>query len=189
MKISIIFSSVTGNTQKIAHSIGAICPDNTPIFSIQQAPDPQKYDLLLLGFWVRRGAPDSEMTTYMQQISRRKVAYFGTLGAYPDSPHALQVVKNTNTLLKDNTILGGFLSQGKIHNSLTETMRKNTQLRSYHPMTPERLARHKEAAKHPNKEDLLNAQSYFLKVLHNALHPQAVMLPVFPLSLNLPAEI
>lgn len=168
MKTFIIYSSGTGNTAKLAYGIRAIFSDNTHIFPIEQAPTCGSADLYLLGFWVRRGAPDSRMASYMAQLRHKHVAFFGTLGAYPNSPHAQKVLENTTNLLHENTLLGSFLCQGKIHNSLANAMQANTRLRSSHPMTPERIARHKEAAKHPNADDIHAAQQYFLKIKHQA---------------------
>lgn len=167
MKISIIYSSVTGNTEKLARGIRAIFSHNTHICSIEQAPSSPLADLYLLGFWVRKGAPDSRMANFMRTLQGQQVAFFGTLGAYPDSPHALKVIEAANELLAGNTVLGSFLCQGKIHTSLTKALRTDGALRTSHPMTPERMARHKEAAKHPDEEDIRRAQEYFTAIAHN----------------------
>ena len=168
MKISIIYSSVTGNTEKLARGIRAIFSHNTHICSIEQAPSSPLADLYLLGFWVRRGAPDNRMAQFMRTLQGQQVAFFGTLGAYPDSPHARKVIEAANELLTGNTVLGSFLCQGKIHASLTKTLQTDGALRMSHPMTPERIARHEEAAKHPDEEDIRQAQEYFQRLAEGA---------------------
>ena len=73
MKISIIYSSVTGNTEKLARGIRAIFSHNTHISPIEQAPSFHEADLYLLDFWVPRGAPDSRMAKYMQSLQGQHI--------------------------------------------------------------------------------------------------------------------
>ena len=50
------------------------------------------------------------------------VGLFGTLGAYPDSPHAKGCIRDSENMLKisgkNNNVLGSFLCLGKIDEKL-----------------------------------------------------------------------
>ena len=159
MKIVVVYSSRTGNTEKVARAIHAILPQPADIFCVQDAPDPSGYDFVAMGFWVDKGAPDAEAREYMRSIHGKAIGLFGTLGAWPNSDHAKDCLCKAEELVKDNEILGSFLCQGRIDPRIIEVMQKMAF--EAHPMTPERLARIQEAEKHPDDADLLAAQAAF----------------------------
>ena len=105
MKSCIIYSSVTGNTRKVAEALAAA--SGAPCFPVREAPDPDDYDLLALGFWVRLGQADARTQGYMRRVLGKKVFFFGTLGAWPDSPHARRCAEGARALLEEggNTVL------------------------------------------------------------------------------------
>lgn len=160
MRYLLVYSSSTGNTKSVAEAIHKIMPESTPIFSVQNAPSPDDYDFIALGFWVHRGKPDPRMWRYMEGIKRKTVAIFGTLAAYPDSDHAAEVIANACEHLEGNEIAGYFLCQGKLpEKRLEERIASGGDKK--HPMTAERYARLMEAKKHPDAEDLRKAQESF----------------------------
>ncbi len=164
MKSLIVYSSRTGNTQKVAEAIAAVLP-NSDIFPVAEAPSADGYDLVAVGYWVDKGMPDAQCKAYIETISHATVGMFGTLGAYPDSDHAKDCIVKGEALLTEpargNTVLGSFLCQGKVDPKITEMMNKMSN--NPHPMTEERKARLEEAAKHPDEKDCANAQSLFLE--------------------------
>ena len=161
MKTLIVYSSKTGNTEKIARAIYSIMPEGTIFSEVNNAPVPNKYDFIALGMWINRGDADEDTVSYINKIKGKKIAVFITLGAYPDSDHAKSSVEKIKKRLEvNNTFIGHFICQGKIASSLTD---KFKQLPDGHPhaMTPERMARHIEAAKHPDSSDLSKAKKIF----------------------------
>lgn len=164
MRVCIVYSSYTGNTRKVAEAIGAAT--GLPCHSVRHAPDPADYDCLAVGFWVRKGQPDARAQRYMRRIYGKPVFYFGTLGAWPQSAHALRCAQAAEALLQENgnTVLDGFLCQGKVNpRVIAASQRKGT-----HPMTPARLARLQEAARHPDGEDLQAAGQSWRRCLEAA---------------------
>lgn len=97
-------------------------------------------------------------------VATEKSGLFGTLGAYPDSDHARQCLKNARALVKGNEILGEFLCQGKVDPALIKIMETKMMDAPHHSMTPERRARLEEAAKHPDEKDLADARALFFKL-------------------------
>lgn len=153
MHACIVYASCTGNTRKVAEALAAC--SGVPCFAVRHAPDPDAFDLLALGFWVRKGLPDTRSQRYMGQIQEKKVFYFGTMGAWPHSEHALRCMAAVRQMLTAgrNTVLDGFLCQGKVNPRVVNISQK----KGRHVMNAQRLIRLQEAQRHPDENDLLTA--------------------------------
>jgi flavodoxin len=162
----VVYSSKTGNTKMIAEAIHKALPQDTEIYPVDNAPSPDHYDFIAVGGWVDKGMPDEAIQSYMQKIHNKSIGIFLTLGAYPDSQHAAESLQKACELLKDNTILGTFICQGKVDPNLIQMMAQMTKDKPDHPhaMNDERKARLAEAAKHPNEQDCRNAVDTFKKM-------------------------
>lgn len=164
MKTAVIYSSRTGNTEKVARAIHEALPAENQIYKVEEAPPPAEFDFLALGFWVDRGLPGGKMEEYISGVKNKKVGIFFTLGAYPDSDHARDCLDRAKSLLGDDCeVLTTFRCQGKIDLSLTQKF-ENLPDDHIHAMTPERRKRHKIAARHPNEEDLHKAKEKFKRL-------------------------
>jgi flavodoxin len=167
MKTLITYSSLTGNTKMVAEAMAAVAPE-TVITPISENPDPRDFHLIVVGFWVDRGLPEAKTKAYLEGLSDQKIAFFFTLGAYPDSEHAGEVVRATEAILERgrNEILGSWRCQGRVDPNLLRKMGET--LPPDHPharMSEERKARLEEAAKHPNEADCTKAQEFMRTVL------------------------
>lgn len=169
MKTLVIYSTLTGNTKKIAEAMAQVLPQ-CDIFPIEQAPDTANYDFVAAGYWVDKGMPDAKTKKWLEKLENTTLALFGTLGAYPDSDHAKESMAKGEALAnapeKNNTVLGSWLCQGKVDPKLLEMMAKMKD--NVHPMTEERRARIEEAKKHPDEKDCQNAQAFILSMLEKA---------------------
>lgn len=157
MKTLVVYSSRTGNTRKIAEAVFEVLPEPKDIFSVETAPPPDPSDFIAMGFWVNRGTADEKAQEYMKKIRGKKVGIFATLGAYPNSNHAREVLSSVRELLNGNDLLGEFICQGKIDPDILDKMPKD----GVHAMTSERMVRIEEAKKHPNETDCRYAQNAF----------------------------
>jgi hypothetical protein len=143
----------------VAKAIFEILPDMKILCSIEDAPAIDDRDFLALGFWIDRGFPDAKAQHYMRTLRGKRIGLFGTLGSYHDIDYVVDCLTRAKELLKNNSILGSFMCQGKIAPEALEMIAKTT------PLTPERQARVQEAKQHPNAEDLYNAQETFRTIL------------------------
>lgn len=165
MKSMVVYSSKTGNTKKVAEAIYNALPEPKDLFNVDEKPDPSGYDLVVAGYWVDKGTADAKAREFFKTLKNKKVALFGTLGAYPDSDHANSCREKVKALPEDNTILGDFICQGKVSPELIKMMETKMKDDPHHSMTPERRERLAEAAKHPDKKDLENAAAFIREIV------------------------
>ena len=57
MKSLVVYSSRTGNTRKIAEAVAEALP-GCHLHPVEEAPQPEGYDLVAVGYWVDKGMPD-----------------------------------------------------------------------------------------------------------------------------------
>lgn len=165
MKKLVVYSSRTGNTKAVAEAVQAAMGSDSELMSVEEAPSTAEYDLIAVGFWVDRGTADAQAKQYLESIRDKKVILFGTLGAYPDSDHARDSMARAAMLLPaGNTLLGTFICQGRVDPKLIERF-KDLPPDHPHAMTPDRIARHAEASRHPNEEDFARAQETVRRIL------------------------
>jgi flavodoxin len=169
----IVYSSKTGNTRKLAEGIhkglAEALGQEPRIGAVEENPDPAAADWILAGFWADRGNADQKALEYLKSLEGRRIGLFGTLGAYPDSDHAGDIRKKVQDLAAEkNTVLGCFLCQGRIDPALTGRF-KSLPADNPHAMTPERMKRHLEAAKHPDEKDIEAAVAACLSMVRAVL--------------------
>ena len=187
--VRIIYSSRTGNTRAVAEHLAlrfglpavnvrdelaarkAEAESGQPLYGDAAGADA---DILLLGMWAWRGGPNLTMRTFMRGLRGRRVFLFGTMAAWPDSPHAQDCLNCARSLLDEggNTLVGHFFCQGRLDPKLNG--------KGHHPLTPERVKRLEEAARHPDMADLLKAEA----AARNALYG----LGLLPVNARLPLE-
>lgn len=157
MKFLVLYSSRTGNTEKVARAIaGALSADIAPVSRAPAVLTP--YAAVFLGFWAFRRGADPEASALLKTL-HRPAALFATAGVYPDSDAAKRYLANAAALLpEDAAYLGGFLCQGRVHSF--HTGRRSAHTEKVHPMTPERKIRLEEAEHHPDETDLKKAAAF-----------------------------
>ena len=186
--VRIIYSSRTGNTRSVAEHLalrfGISAVNAKEELAVRQAEAglPSQgdaagadSDILLLGMWAWRGGPNPTMRTFMRGLRGRRVFLFGTMAAWPDSPHAQDCLDCARALLDEggNSLVGHFFCQGRLDPKLKG--------RGHHPLTPERVKRLEEAARHPDTADLLKAEAAARAALHR--------LGVLPVNAGAPLDM
>ena len=186
--VRIIYSSRTGNTRSVAEhlalrfGISAVNAKEELAARQAEAGLPSQgdaagadSDILLLGMWAWRGGPNPTMRTFMRGLRGRRVFLFGTMAAWPDSPHAQDCLDCARALLDEggNSLVGHFFCQGRLDPKLKG--------RGHHPLTPERVKRLEEAARHPDAADLLKAEAAARAALHR--------LGVLPVNAGTPLDM
>ena len=156
MKAAVVYSTLTGNTKKVAEAFCAGLGSGTELFDVKDAPDMAAYDLVVMGFWVDRGHPDQKSMDFMKKVTGKKVFSLFTLGARPRTAHAFKCAYTSASYWGEGCEqIGSWHCQGAIDPKLIEQMRKMPKVPGNpHAATPETEARWAAAASHPDAEDL-----------------------------------
>ena len=163
-KWAVIYSSTTGNTKAIAEEIAGASGGD--LFRVQDAPtDLSAYDVVALGYWLRRGGPDDLMKTYLPKVKDACVLLFQTHGADVGSEHAVTSFARAAYLLGESAeILGTFSAQGKLSPAIIARRKKSDPDDTHN--SPEAQERWVRAADHPNEEDRAAARTFVDKMEH-----------------------
>lgn len=148
MKALVVYSSQTGNTKKLAETVCASLPNGTLMCSVDEAPNPNDYDLVALGFWLQAGQPDVKSAGYLEKLKgHRNVFLFATHGANPDSAHANNAMARARSLAEDATITGTFSCFGEVNPQVLEKAKAK-------PQPPVWIDDAAHAVGHPDQRDL-----------------------------------
>lgn len=162
MKILVAYSTLTGNTQKVAEAMAAALGEQAELKTAAEALAlTAAYEKIIVGFWVDKSTADKAAAELLAGLHGKKVALFCTMGAYPRPPYRDLCLENAAKLLpQDNELLAeNFACQGAIDPKLIEMFKKLPPEHPHH-VTPESLARYAEAAKHPDGADLEQAAAF-----------------------------
>ena len=137
---SILFSSLTGNTKKLADAIHETLPEEgCEYFGAIKTPVPSS-ELLYIGFWTDKGNADNETLTLLSTLKNRRIFLFGTAG-FGGSDAYFQKI-------------GEYMCQGKMPQSVRERymkMKENPE----HPANLDALIKNFDCAlSHPDSDDL-----------------------------------
>ncbi len=177
MKTLVVYTSrESGNTRKVAEAIAARLGNHCVLAAVADAPPPENFDFIALGFGVYRGWPDGDMRAYMKRCRHRDVGLFMTLGAYPDSEHAANCLGRAEGLLESCRVRVKFACQGAYTPEFLARL-KSLPPTSSHGWTPEREKRVLEAMKHPDAADLQEAAGRFAAAVSKGMTPAAVAAP------------
>ena len=162
MKVLVTYSSKTGNTKKVAEGIFEGLPVcEKTILPMSEAANLEEYDIVIAGYWVDKGGPNTEAGEYLKKISGKKVGLFATLAFWPDSEHAFKSVTAGEDLVKENNhVIGKFICQGKIDEKLIEVFEKMPEGNPHKP-TPEKRKRYAISANHTSTADIACAAELF----------------------------
>ena len=127
MKALIAYSSKSGNTKKLAEAVTAFLAQGgfeTTFCAMDEAPDPQAYDLVAVGFWLQAGKPEPKSSDFLAGIGSKKLFLFATHGAAADSAHAANAMAHAASLAPSAEVVGFFNCQGEVNPSFLEKARQ-----------------------------------------------------------------
>lgn len=126
MKVQVVYSSLTGRTQKVAEAIfNKISADEKTIHNLKDGEPVLDGDVIIMGYWVNATNPNQEMLEFMQKVKGKTVGVFCTLGYYADSEHAHNSIKRGVDILKENnTIIGSYVCNGTLSDAIIQSRRK-----------------------------------------------------------------
>ena len=152
---SILFSSLTGNTKKLADAIHETLPQNDcEYFGAIKTPVPSS-ELLYIGFWTDKGNADNETLTLLSTLKNRRIFLFGTAGFGGSDAYFQKILGQVRQSIDpSNTIIGEYMCQGKMPPSVRERYMK-MKVQPEHPENIDALIENFDRAlSHPDGNDL-----------------------------------
>lgn len=161
MKTLVMYSSVSGNTKKIADTMVYEMDDyeiiNSKDFRTSMIPN---FDVFCIGYWVDKGDCDAQSLQVLRHMSSERIALFGTLGAAENTAYYQSIKQRVEQHLPDATILGHFLCQGKINDALLERYREQLKKDPDNIHMKAQLENYEQGKTHPDEHDLALAKSF-----------------------------
>lgn len=147
MKSLIVYSSQTGNTKTMAEAAHEMLNGTAELHPVQEAPEPNGYDLVVVCFWLQAGKPDPKSHAFLTALDGANLFLIATHGAASDSAYAKNAMTYTQKLAPSSTVLGTFNCQGEVNPVFLEKARQKD------PQPPW-IADAPTAVGHPNAEDM-----------------------------------
>ena len=163
-KYSIIYSSKTGNTQKLAEAIHNILPkDNCQYYkAIEKAPKILS-NLLYIGFWTEKGTADTQAIEFLKQLKNKKIFLFGTAGYVGSQNYFEGIINNVKKNIdSSNTLIGTFMCQGKMPFSVKKRYEKMQEQNNSSLKINDLIANFDKALSHPDAADLKKLEEQIL---------------------------
>jgi flavodoxin len=151
MKSLVVYSSITGNTKKLAEAVFEALPDEKEIFELGEAPEPAAYDLVAVGFWFKSGKPNPETMEFLPKLSGKSTFIFATHGAPVEYDHVAKGLEEAKGATGGAKILGSFSCMGAVNPTILEKVRSMPEERQ-----PLWISRAGEAVGHPDESDIQN---------------------------------
>ena len=162
MKVQVVYSSLSGCTRRVAEGIySALQAQDKSLHDLAQGDPVLDGDIVLIGYWVDQGGPNTQMKAFMEKVEGKKVGVFCTLAYWADSSHAYQSLANGVALGKEkNVLLGGYVCNGTISQAMIDRFRSMGST-GPHSASPENEARWELMKDHPTPCEIALAAERF----------------------------
>ena len=178
---SIVFSSRTGNTTELAEAVRGALPEeacehfgsvdgdgncddgcgcagdgdrNGSSFGSSTGAIPAS-ETLFVGFWTNQGVADQAAQKLLKQLRGRKIFLFGTAGFGGSEAYFQAILDKTKAFIDDsNTVIGTFMCQGKMPQSVRERYVKMKEQPNHMPNLDAMIENFDKALSHPDADDL-----------------------------------
>ena len=154
-RYSILYSSKTGNTKKLAEKIREILPEESCDYFGTEGAKALPSDILYIGFWTDIGNADPATLELLKSLKNKKIFLFGTAGFGGSEAYFQQVLgKVKESVDESNTVIGEFMCQGKMPQSVRDRYVKMKENPDHAPNLDELIRNFDRALSHPDNEDL-----------------------------------
>lgn len=163
-RYSILFSSLTGNTKKLADALREVLPkEDCDYFGAPEAEVPPS-GMLYIGFWTDKGNADSAALALLAKLRNKKVFLFGTAGFGGSEAYFQNILNRVKgSLDPSNSVVGEYMCQGKMPQSVRERYQK-MKAQPEHPANTDALIENFDRAlSHPDTRDLERLKEIVLK--------------------------
>ncbi|NME84369.1 flavodoxin family protein [Clostridium sp. SM-530-WT-3G] len=147
MKYAIVYSSITGNTKKLAESIKNKI---TECYFGNPSDEALSADTIFLGFWAAKNSCSADVQSFIEKLSGKKLFIFGTAGYNNTKEYFEEILSNVKSHVpSSNTIIGTYMCQGKVSDTKQDMIKKDNA--EMYKAIKDNLA---ESERHPNEDDI-----------------------------------
>lgn len=154
MKYAIVFSSQTGNTKQLAEAVSSVLPQADLCFfgsPSREARRQSVFSRLLDG----QGARNQEITDFLKTLKGKEVFLFGTAGFGGSQEYFDKILSAVQKCLgASNTVIGTYMCQGKMPQSVRERYVKMKNSPLPIPNVDKMIENFDTAVSHPDETDL-----------------------------------
>ncbi len=145
MKKSVVFNSITKNTEKLAEVLKSELSDVVYYGGISE--EALQADVIYVGFWTQAFTANTKIKEFIATLKDKKVFVFGTCG-YAGSEEFFKGILDsvTSELDSSNELIGTFMCRGKVSDAKIKGLKE---LGKYEGLKDELEI----SASHPNQED------------------------------------
>ncbi|NCB91201.1 MAG: flavodoxin [Clostridia bacterium] len=166
LKYKIVYSSHTGNTRGLATAIYQGLPAHAK--DIEELSEDTRWDdaeTYLVGFWTDKGNCPPEVQEYLEKLTDKRVALFGTCGFGGDEAYYKKIEDRVKKIISpDNEYLGCFLCQGKMPMAVRERYQKMMKDEKQKAEAQRQIQNFDRALLHPDTQDYNNAMIFVRRV-------------------------
>lgn len=156
MKCAVVYSSLTGNTYKLARAIYDGIDSIERFINIEDVnyDEMKNFDTIIFCYWNKRNYADDKLMKFLKTVKDKKIFAAGTQGAYTDSDSSQVMQANIRKAIEDagHQFLGQFICQGRIDPVKTEQRMKIKKGEKRY-LGEEGYQRHVESRNHPDMND------------------------------------
>lgn len=147
MKYAIVYSSVTGNTKKLAEAIKNKVGEG---YFGKPSDEALSADTIFVGFWTAKNSCGEDIRKFIEQLSNKNIFIFGTAGYNNTEEYFKGILDSVKAHVpSSNTIIGSYMCQGKVSDAKQANL-KETMPEKYESIKDNLV----ESANHPNENDI-----------------------------------
>lgn len=155
MKYAIVFSSQTGNTKQLAETVSSVLPQADLCFFGSPSQEALQAERLFIGFWTDKGRCNQEIGDFLKTLKGKEVFLFGTAGFGGSQEYFDKVLSSVQKRLgASNTVIGTYMCQGKMPQSVRERYVKMKNSPLPIPNVDKLIENFDTAVSHPDETDL-----------------------------------
>ena len=148
MKKAIVFSSTSGNTQKLAKAIYTTIGEE--IYCGEPNESALDADMIFVGSWTIGATCTKEIKEFIEKLENKKVFIFMNAGYGSTEEFFAPIINSVKALVKpSNEIIGEFICQAKVSEAKMDAI-KNADSEKFEKMKAELL----NSQSHPDDADI-----------------------------------
>lgn len=168
MQAMVVYSSQTGNTQKIANAVFAAIPGSSKDMQRVEEYQGKDADIFFVGFWTDMGDCDRQTADLLAGLHGKKVALFGTCGMGKDSAYYEKIMACVRQHIPQDCLCAGtFLCQGKMPIQVRNRYEKLLQSGEKVAQMQMMIRNFDQALLHPDEDDGRAAAAFAREVMQN----------------------